>query len=112
MPDVSCQVEEAKRHADQAKKAEEEKKRLEKELSDLPAPDELKAKVGRAFHPVPNPSARHFGATAWRGRTVCARSGPAVVFQAQPRARRQASDWELGGCRRLRRRGEEPTRRR
>ena len=51
--DVSCQVEEARRHAEEAKKAEEEKKRLEKELSGLPAPDELKAKVGRASPQYP-----------------------------------------------------------
>ena len=56
MPDVSCQVEEAKRHADEAKRAEEEKKRLEKELSGLPAPDELKAKVGQASPRCPTDS--------------------------------------------------------
>ena len=52
-------MEEARRHAEEAKQAEEEKKRLEKELSGLPTPDELKAKVGRAFpqYPIHQPSA-------------------------------------------------------
>jgi len=44
---------ERQKMVDEAKQAEKDKHQLEKELSGLPAPDELKAKVGRASPQYP-----------------------------------------------------------